>query len=184
MADAKSQHWYAALLRGINIGGRTLPMPELARLFRDAGCEDVSTYIQSGNVVFRATADVAAGVAAAVEAAILAGYGFSSPVIIRSRDALVAVAANNPFLAAGAEESHVHVYFLKDRPAAATVAALDPERSPGHAFAVRDRDIYLHCPTGFGQTKLTNAWFDSKLKTVSTARNWRTVLKLVALMAE
>ena len=71
--------------------------------------------------------------------------------------------------------------FLRDAPTAAQVASLDPARSPGDAFTVRGRDVYLHCPNGFGRTKLTNEYFDRKLATVSTVRNWKTVLTLLAM---
>jgi uncharacterized protein (DUF1697 family) len=74
--------------------------------------------------------------------------------------------------------------FLADAPAARLVAALDPGRSPPDVFVVKKREIYLSCPNGAGKTKLTNAWFDAKLETTSTARNWRTVLKLVAMCDE
>jgi uncharacterized protein (DUF1697 family) len=78
-------------------------------------------------------------------------------------------------------ENHLHVLFLADQPGAAAVASLDPDRSPPDAFVVRGREIYLRCPNGVGTTKLTNAWFDSRLATISTGRNWRTVLKLFEL---
>ncbi|MCU1318566.1 MAG: hypothetical protein JWP98_84, partial [Edaphobacter sp.] len=75
-----------------------------------------------------------------------------------------------------------HVYFLAGMPTAGDVAGLDAGRSAPDAFAVIGREIYLQLPNGMGRTKLTNAYFDSKLKTVSTARNWRTVLKLVEMV--
>ena len=71
--------------------------------------------------------------------------------------------------------------FLGSQPDAGAIAALDPDRSPPDAFVVRGREIYLQCPNGAGTTKLTNAWFDSRLSTISTGRNWRTVLKLFEL---
>ena len=70
------------------------------------------------------------------------------------------------------------MFFLADLPSAEAVAKLDPQRSPPDRFIVTGPDIYLHLPNGGGQSKLTNAWMDSKLSTVSTARNWNTVLKL------
>ena len=88
---------------------------------------------------------------------------------------------NNPFLHAGASENFLHVMFLESQPDASAIAALDPDRSPPDAFVVRGREIYLQCPNGAGSTKLTNAWFDSRLSTISTGRNWRTVLKLFEL---
>jgi uncharacterized protein (DUF1697 family) len=74
--------------------------------------------------------------------------------------------------------------FLRDAPAKAKIAALDPDRSPPDTFVVKGREIYLSCPNGVGRSKLTNAWFDTKLATISTSRNWRTVLKLAAMCDE
>ena len=74
------------------------------------------------------------------------------------------------------------VSFLRDLPTPDQVASLDPDRSPPDRFVVVGPDIYLHVLTGAADTKLTNAYFDSRLKTVSTARNWRTVNKLLEMM--
>ncbi len=173
---------WVALLRGINVGGKnSLPMKELAAIFEKAGARAVVTYIQSGNVVFEAGAKEAAKLPAAVGAAIAVRHGFSSPVVLRSEAELRAVAESNPFLVAGESEELCHVAFLAARPAAKLVSALDPDRSPGDRFAVVGREVFLHCPKGYGQTKLTNQWLDSKLATVSTVRNWRTVRKLLEL---
>lgn len=179
---AASGEMYVALLRGINIGGNNLlPMKDLAAMFAKQGCSDVKTYIQSGNVVFRANAVLAARLPQAMAKAIADRSGMKIPVILRKAGDLRKVVANNPFLSRDVDRERLYVYFLADRPAAAAVAKLDPERSKGHEFIVQGAEIYLHCPNGFGQTKLTNAYFDGKLGTVSTARNWRTVLKLLEL---
>ena len=74
--------------------------------------------------------------------------------------------------------------FLAELPDSASVEALDPARSPGDEFAVVGREVYLHCPNGVARSKLTNSYFDSKLSTTSTSRNWRTVGKLLELAAE
>jgi uncharacterized protein (DUF1697 family) len=101
---------------------------------------------------------------------------------VRTADELRAVAQGNPFLDEGADADTLHVAFLADRPRSDRVAALDANRSPGDSFVVRGSEIYLRLPNGVARTKLTNAYFDSKLSTISTARNWRTVLKLLELM--
>jgi uncharacterized protein (DUF1697 family) len=173
---------HVALLRGINLGGRQVPMKELAALFEKEGrCRDVRTYIQSGNVVYRAAAADAARVAARLEAALKARFGFEVPVVTRTAGELAEVARKNPFLRAGADPVRLHVSFLAAVPTAARVAALDPTRSPPDEFKVVGREIYLHTPQGFGNTKLTNSYFDGALGTVSTVRNWRTVLKLLEM---
>ncbi len=173
---------FVALLRGVNVGGKNrLPMAELSRMFEDAGCSNVLTYIQSGNVRFSASQAKAAKVPRVISARIAERFGYRTPVILRTADELDETIRNNSFLLAGAPENHLHVLFLADQPEAAAVASLDPERSPPDAFEVRGREIYLRCPNGAGGTRLTNAWFDSRLATISTGRNWRTVLKLQEL---
>ncbi len=171
-----------ALLRAVNVGGRNMvPMKELVGVFSEAGCTEVETYIQSGNVIFRARPPLVARLPGLLAEAIEERFGARTPVVMRTAGELGEVARNNPFLRAGAEVATLHVAFLADLPSKAAVAALDPARSPPDELTVRGREIYLRFPNGVGRTKLTNQYFDAKLATVSTLRNWRTVLKLVEL---
>ena len=173
---------HVALLRGINVAGKNmLPMKDLVRMFDAAGCTDVRTYIQSGNVIFEAPAG-APGIADTITANIEKRFGYRIPVIIRTSQQLLKTIRDNPFLPAVEDQRWLHVYFLAHSPNARAIAALDPERSAPDAFHVRGQEIYLHLPNGMGRSKLTNAYFDSKLSTVSTARNWATVLKLSEMM--
>jgi len=173
---------HVALLRGINVGGKNmLPMATLVELFAAAGCTDVRTYIQSGNVVFAASAKTAARVGGAVTKAIERELGLAVPLVLRSAAELAAAAARNPYLERGVDPDELHLAFLADPPDKKQAAALDPRRSPGDAFVLRGRELYLHLPNGVARTKLTNAYLDKTLGTVSTVRNWRTVLKLVEL---
>ena len=173
---------HIALLRGVNLGGKNrLPMKDLATMFTDAGCGSVATYIQSGNVVFEAKAALVRLLPALIEKAIADRFGYRVPVMTRTGAELVRIVRGNPFLRSGADPRTLHVAFLGAAPAAARVKALDPGRSSPDAFAVRGREIFLHCPNGFGRTKLTNAYFDSKLGTTSTVRNWKTVETLLDL---
>jgi uncharacterized protein (DUF1697 family) len=173
---------HLALLRGINVGGKAkLPMKELSAIFATTGATNVRTFIQSGNVIFEAAAPEK--VAAAVTLEIARIYSYPGRIVLRTAAELKTAYKANPFANAGAPLETLHVYFLADKPDPAAVKSLDPDRSPGDSFAIRNREIYLHLPNGMARTKLTNAWFDSKLKTVSTARNWNTVAKLVELMS-
>lgn len=181
-ASRTSATRHVAFLRGINVGGKnSLPMKTLASLFEAAGAVDVQTYIQSGNVVYGASEKTAAKIAAVIEKAIAKEMSLSVPVVTRSAAELEVIASSNPFLARGESEDAVHVMFLAEAPVAKAVATLDPNRSPGDEFAVLGRDVYLFLPNGVGRTKLSNAYFDSKLATVSTGRNWRTVLKMLEM---
>lgn len=174
---------YLALLRGINVGGNNkLAMKDLAALFAELGCEGVQTYIQSGNVVFRAPEALARQVPERVSGAIAERFGLSVPIVLRSSAELAEVAAHNPYAGVDCDPKLLMVMFLADCPRPEQVAGLDPDRSPPDTFVVRGREVYLHYPGGGARSKLTNAYFDSRLKTVGTMRNWRTVLTLLKMV--
>jgi uncharacterized protein (DUF1697 family) len=174
---------HVALLRGINVGGKNmLAMTALAKRFTDAGCQDVVTYINSGNVVFRATAALAKKLPAVMTAAIAKHHDLEIPIVLRTAAELAAVVTANPFVAAKVPLKELYVGFLGKAPDAAAIAQLDPKRSPPDEFRVIGGEIFLRYCNGAGTTKLTNAYLDAKLATVSTVRNWNTVLKLHELV--
>jgi uncharacterized protein (DUF1697 family) len=180
----KGSSTHVALLRGINVGGKNmLPMKDLAAMFVKAGCGDVVTYIQSGNVVFSAPDKVVAGLGGVITKQVEKRFDLRVPVVLRSAAEIGAVICGNPFLKAGASVELLHVCFLADLPGKDLAHGLDATRSAPDSFAVVGREIYMQLVNGVSGTKLTNAYFDSKLKTVSTMRNWRTVLKLAELLA-
>lgn len=156
-------------------------MKELAAIFSRAGCENVRTYIQSGNVIFDA-GEQRPDIGGRISEAIHKRFGYKIPVVLRSSEELSGVIGDNPFLAAGPDPKALHVYFLADRPREEAIAGLDAARSKPDRFHVKGREVYLHLPNGMGRTKLTNAYFDAKLATTSTARNWATILKLEEMM--
>lgn len=170
-----------ALLRGINLGPhKRISMRDLVGVFEKCDCAEIATYIQSGNVVFTAPAGgIDAGM---LEERIAKRFGFKAPVVLRTAEELEAVIAANPFPKCDQEKDRPHVSFLADEPLAENVALLDPQRSPGDSFKVLGREVYLLFPTGLANNKLTSQYFDSRLKTVGTARNWRTVLALAEML--
>jgi uncharacterized protein (DUF1697 family) len=178
-APAKGAGVHVALLRGVNVGGANkLAMSDLKAIFERAGCSRVETIIQSGNVVFAAPAALLGDLANIAAAEIKRRFGVATPVILRSGAEMRAILAGNSFLRAGVDPGLLHVMCLADRPTKAQIAALDSSRSPPDEFVVREKDIYLHLPNGVARSKLTNAYFDKALRTIGTARNWRTMTKL------
>jgi uncharacterized protein (DUF1697 family) len=170
---------YVALLRGINVGGKTkIAMAALRDTCAAVGCEDVVTYIQSGNVVLRSRLS-ADKLRTGLEAAIAADFGFSPAVMIRTAKEMAAVVEGNPY--ADVDPQYVHVGFLHVPPGAKAEQCLaavdcDPER-----VAVAGRELYLHLPNGMGRANLP-VQIDRCLRpTQMTVRNWRTVTKLVEL---
>ena len=173
---------YVAVLRGINVGGKGMvPMAGLKAALADLGFEDVVTYIQSGNVVFRARKGGERELAARIEQRVAEEFGVRSSVLIRTPAELAAVAAGNPFLPERDDPAKLHVVFLSGVPAQGRVAELDPGRSPPDEFRVLGREIYLHLPNGAGRSQLTLDYFERRLGVDATQRNWKTLLRLLEL---
>jgi uncharacterized protein (DUF1697 family) len=176
---------YVALLRGVNVSGKNmLPMKALERVFVDAGCSEVRTYIQSGNVTFRANTTLAKRLPDLITAQILQTFGFRIPVILRTAEQMAETIRNNPYLEKVPTIDFLYVMFLADRPSQQKIDALDHGQFVPDEFIVSGDRIYLRLPKGAGRSKLTNAYFDSRLGTISTSRNWRTVNKLLEMMQE
>ena len=163
------------LLRGVNVGGRALPMAELRELVESLGFGDVRTYIQSGNVLFSASRRPKPDV---LEAAIARRFGLKVDVILRSPAELRRVIERNPF--PDAERSRLHVGFMARKPASVDVAALDEEAFVPEQFALIGTELYLHLPNGMGRTKLPD-YVLRRVKVPTTVRNWNTVTKLAEL---
>lgn len=171
-----------ALLRGINVGGKNrVPMGELRSELASLGLEDVVTYLQSGNVVFRRPRGGADEIAAGIEERIADVFGVSIKVLTRTPSELREITRHNPFLEDESDLAKLHVVFLDRRPATAAAAKLDPSRSPPDEFKLHGREVYLHVPNGYGRSRLTIDYFERRLDVAASARNWKTVTKLLAL---
>ena len=185
MPESMPPQLHIALLRGINVGGKhLLPMTQLAKMLTLAGATPVRTFIASGNVVFGCPHGQAERVASEVAAAIEQTCGFAAPVVIRSAEQWTAMVQANPFVAAGGDPQTLHVACLAAVPTPEHLLALDPQRSVGDRWAVVGHDMFLHLPNGTARSKITTAWLDRALHTVSTVRNWRTVLTLQQLTSD
>jgi uncharacterized protein (DUF1697 family) len=173
---------FAALLRAINLGERNkIPMPGLRSLFSALGYEDVSTYVQSGNVVFRAPARKASEIAGDIERGIADEFGLDVAVLLRTAAELRKVVDGNPYLKEESDPTKLQVMFLDRRPPAKAKNRLDPDRSPPDRFVLRGRELYLHRPGGSARSKLTIDYLERCLEARGTVRNWRTVTKLAEL---
>ena len=169
---------FIALFRGINVGGKNkLPMKDLASLMEGMGLKNVSTYIQSGNVVFQAVSSKDSGLATKIKDSIVERYGFRPELIILDKTAIDKAISENPFSEADSEPNTVHLTFLSALPINPDVKALERIRKPSERFALKGQVFFLHAPDGIGRSKLA-ARIERSLGVSGTARNWRTVLKL------
>lgn len=174
---------FISLLRGINVGGhRKIRMADLKSAYEALDLTDITTYLQSGNVVFRCRQRNSPKVATMLERQIESRFGFEVTVLIRTADDLRRIVADNPYsVQAKKDPAKVGVTFLASRPSPALVRALEEFDAPGDEFTMGREEVFLHCPNGYGRTKLNNALFERKLKMPTTARNWKTVSALKEL---
>jgi uncharacterized protein (DUF1697 family) len=172
---------YIALLRGINLGARNkVAMADLRALFSGLGAEDVTTYVQSGNVVFKSP-EAAGPLVEVIEKSIRRDLGLSVSVMLRTRSQMAKVLAGNPFGGQKGDATKLHVTFLAAKPAGARVRKLDPKLSAPDEFRVVGGEIYLLCPNGYGRSQFSNAYFEKELGVTATTRNWRTVTRLAEI---
>jgi uncharacterized protein (DUF1697 family) len=175
---------HIALLRGINVGGHNkLPMADLRDLFQQLGHTSVATYVQSGNVVFSSETSDEPTLVRGISTAIQDRFAYEVPVILRTTDELATVAATHPYRAAQPDDARLHVIFLAEEPPSEATTNLDRARFAPDEFTLEGRHLYVHYPNGLGRSRLTIDVVERAWKTSATARNWRTVTKLLELAA-
>ncbi|MFS4091723.1 DUF1697 domain-containing protein [Streptomyces sp. AF1A] len=176
---------YAALLRGINVGGRKLPMADLRALLTGLGHTGVRTYLQSGQAVFTTDHGDEDTLAGELSRAVEERFGFPVDVIVRDHAYLAAVAGACPFPAADLEARQLHVTYFSAPVAADRYADIDAAAHLPEEFRLGDRCLYLYVPDGLGRSKLAEALSRRRIlrDLIATSRNWHTVLKLVELTA-
>jgi len=177
---------YVALLRGINVGGHNkVKMAQLKLLCESIGFAVVSTYIQTGNVFFRSS-DTSAVLQQQLEQALLAEFDFKVSVSIRTLEALELVQANLPFkdIDLLQDSSKLMVSFLSDIAPGNAKELLQPYLHSSERLQLSGTELYLHCPYGYGKTKLTNNLIEKKLGLNATTRNWKTLLKVCQLSSQ
>ena len=173
---------YIAMLRGINVSGQKLvKMEKLRTMCASLGFSGVKTYIQSGNVVFTAAKSPTTALSKRISERIFSDFGFEVPVMIRSTDELGMILKNNPLHQTGPDETGLHVVFLSAAAPENAEEMLRPLAAKSEKFAVAGQEIYLYCPAGYGETKLSNAAIEKKLSVQATTRNWKTANVLHAM---
>ncbi|MFF3613250.1 DUF1697 domain-containing protein [Streptomyces sp. NPDC002580] len=175
---------YAALLRGINVGGaKKVPMAELRTLMEGLGYGDVRTYLQSGNAVFGSGHGDEDSLAGELSEAIEKHFGFEVGVLVRDHAHLRAVRESCPFPAAELEARQLHVTYFSDAVDAERFASVEAAAFLPEEFRLGDRVLYLYAPDGLGRSKLAVALARPRLLkgVLATTRNWNTVVKLEEL---
>lgn len=171
---------FIALLKGINVGGhKKVPMAELRELLSDIGLENVRTYIQSGNVILKSEATSSLDIEKDISNAISNHFKFDVSVLVKTKEDLKRIFDGCPF----SEEKKIasHFIMLHDSPHNDLVKLASEKIYIDEEYKIINDCIYYFSAKGFGKAKFNVNFFERKLKTFATARNYRTMLKLIEI---
>ena len=177
---------FVSILRGINVSGHNLiPMDALREMYKNLGFGNITTYVQSGNVVFTSMSTDPEKLEKEITLQLKNDFGFDVPVIVLTINKLQQIIDGNPFSKdSSKEQAFLHVTFLSSKPDMQPVKAIEEKKLKGEEIAVAEHAVYLYCPNGYGNTKLSNTFLETKLKVGATTRNWKTTNKLLEIAIE
>jgi len=176
-------HTFISMLRGINVGGqKKIKMVDLRELYGSLGFMHVQSYVQSGNVVFDCEESRVVDIAVMIETRIEQFFGYGVSVFIRDAQDFKRIIDGNPFIhQRTVDHAKLHVTFLYKKVSEQLMNTLHiPEKESGE-FSIGECELYLFSPEGYGKTRLSNSFFERKLRVVATTRNWKTVHALYNL---
>ncbi|MFY9310826.1 MAG: DUF1697 domain-containing protein [Bacteroidia bacterium] len=173
---------FLSILRGINVSGqKQIKMADLKKLYEELGFTNVRTFIQSGNVVFESKSITK--LSEKIEKKIKEHYSFEVPVIIRTKEELQKAIDDNPFLKKkNIALDKLHITFLAEQPEEENIKATEAYDYTPDEFYISNKEVYVYCPNGYGNTKINNTFFEKKLKVGATTRNWKTSNELLKMM--
>lgn len=174
---------YISMLRGINVSGRNMiKMDALRAMYESLNFKNVKTYIQSGNVIYKTKTTKPQKLEKKIASQIKKEFGFDVPIMVKETEELITVFNQNPFLIKRKEDiTKLHVIFLSQEPEEAAIDKIKEGQYAEDEFIVINKTVYLFCPNGYGNTKLTNTFFENKFKVTATTRNWKTITELVKI---
>ncbi|TDM00438.1 MAG: DUF1697 domain-containing protein [Flavobacteriaceae bacterium] len=177
---------YISLLRGINVSGHKLiKMEALAKSFEMLGFKNIKTYLQSGNVVFSWIKVDPKEIEQKISRQIENDFGFDVSVVVLTIENLLHIVENNPFINSPERNpTYFQITFLSSKPQTDNFSVIEQKKQVGEEISFSNHAVYLHCPNGYGKTKLTNNLLESKLQVIATTRNWKTTNELLKLAKE
>jgi uncharacterized protein (DUF1697 family) len=177
---------YISILRGINVSGQKLiKMDALKRSYESLGYQQVTSYVQSGNVIFDSAEAEQHVIAQKISVVIKRDFGFDVPVIVLSLSQLGQIIDQCPWqIVSGKDPAHFYITFLAAMVQQYDPAAITDKKQDGEEISFAERAVYLYCPNGYGNTKLHNSFLESKLKVGATTRNWKTSNALLRIAQE
>jgi uncharacterized protein (DUF1697 family) len=174
---------YIVLLRGINVSGKNIiKMAELKILLENIGFENITTYIQSGNIVLDSVIEEKSKIEEIIQSSIKNSFKLDVPLKAINFDELKQITEQNPFInLSDIDFSKLHYTILSNEPSSDLINKLVLNSYEPDNFKIIKNVIYLYCPNGYGNTKLSNTFFEKKLKVNATTRNFNTISKLIEI---
>lgn len=174
---------YISLLRGINVSGKNkIKMEDLRALYEFLGFTDVKSYIQSGNVIFKAPRGSNLKLSTRISDGIKEKFGFDIPVLVKTEEELENIIKNLPFEVPDEDkDKRLFVTFLSEEPKEFPKAVIEKAKAPGDKIRLVGTEIYLYTPDGYGKSKLSNNFLEKKLDVVATSRGWRSVNEILKI---
>lgn len=172
---------YISLLRGINVSGKNkILMADLKIVYESLSFKNVTTYIQSGNVIFESPS--AKKLEEVISNKIKEAYGFEVPVLVKNMEEFLEAVSSNPFLKEkNIELDKLHLTFLSSTPATTTIDKIKDIKTEDR-YSIVGPNVYLYCPIGYGNTKLNNTLLEKKLEVKATTRNWKTCNEIIHIV--
>lgn len=172
---------YISILRGINVSGKNIiKMEALKQLFEGLGFQNVTTYVQSGNVIFSVKQMDIQKLENLIRLQIEKDFGLKVPVIVLTKEKLKQAIDKNPF-ANDKDQTFLHFTFLAQNSVSYSYESIENKKMNGEEIHIDKNVVYLYCPNGYGKTKLTNTFLENKLKVTATTRNWKTITELLKI---
>ena len=171
---------YIALLRGINVGGhKKILMADLRNLLEKSNFKNIQTYIQSGNVVFQSSIDDISSIENSIKDQLLKKYGFEVPVIVKAKQEFNSIFIDCPF--SEVKKKNSYFMLLLTEPREDLIKEISLIKYPNEEFYITKKCIYIYYTTGYKNAKCGNNFFEKKLKVTATARNYKTMMKLIEM---
>ncbi len=177
---------YISILRGINVGGkRKILMSDLKVIYQKLGFTKATTYIQSGNVIFQAKKNLSIQeIEEAIKRAIQKEYNYDVPVLVRTTESIKNTMKINPFLKdENIAIERLYLTFLAENISVEKLENIKNIDTGNDRYLIIDKDVFICCSTKYSDSKLTNNFFETKLKVRATTRNWKTITKLVEIIS-
>ncbi|WP_333663370.1 DUF1697 domain-containing protein [Chishuiella changwenlii] len=172
---------YIAILRGINVSGKnSIKMIDLKNLFESLNFNHITTYIQSGNIVFNSDSEDKKELKKLISLQIEKIFNLKVPVLVLKIDDLREIISQNPF-STDKETSFIHFTFFDNQPDFDNIQIIESKIAMNEEIVINNNVAYIYCPNGYGKTKLTNNFLENKLKTTATTRNYKTTNELLKI---